>query len=93
MLAYSSVEHLGIITLGIGIGGLAFIGAMYHAVYNSITKMALFFSAGNIHRKFKSREISKVSAVLNTLPKTGWLFLLSFIAISGIPHSVFSLAK
>jgi len=85
MLAYSSVEHLGIITLGIGIGGLAFIGAMYHAIYNSITKIVLFLSAGNIHSVYKSREVDKVRSVLSNLPKTGWLFLLAYLAISGIP--------
>jgi hydrogenase-4 component F len=87
MLAYSSVEHLGLITLGIASGGIAFIGAMYHAVYNSITKVVLFLSAGNIHSGFRSREVDKVSNVLNILPKTGWLFLLAFFAISGIPPS------
>ncbi len=85
MLAYSSVEHLGMIALGIGIGGLAFIGAMYHAIYNSITKIVLFLSAGNIHSKFKSREVDKVRSVLNIMPKTGWIFLLAYLAISGIP--------
>jgi hydrogenase-4 component F len=85
MLAYSSVEHLGLITLGIGIGGLAFIGAMYHAIYNSITKAALFLTAGNIHRTYKTREVDKVNSVLNLMPATGWIFLLSFLAISGIP--------
>lgn len=85
MLAYSSVEHLGMITLGIATGGIAFIGAMYHAIYNSITKVVLFLSAGNIHSKFKSREVDKVRNVMNILPKTGWLFLLAYLAISGIP--------
>ncbi len=85
MLAYSSVEHLGLITLGLGIGGLAFVGALYHAVYNSITKIILFLMAGNIHYHFKSREVDKVRNVLNFLPKTGWLFLLAYLAISGIP--------
>lgn len=85
MLAYSSVEHLGLISLGLGIGGLAFIGALYHAVYNSITKVILFLMAGNIHRNYKSRDVDKVRSVLNFIPKTGWLFLLAFLAISGIP--------
>jgi len=85
MLAYSSVEHLGLITLGLGIGGLAFVGAMYHAIYNSITKIILFLMAGNIHSHFKSREVDKVRSVLNILPKTAWLFLLAYLAISGIP--------
>jgi len=46
MLAYSSVEHLGLIALGMGIGGLAFIGAIYHAIYNSLTKIVLFLPQG-----------------------------------------------
>jgi len=87
MLAYSSVEHLGIITLGIGIGGLAFIGAIYHAIYNSITKVILFLTAGNIHSRYQSREVSKVTSVMKLMPVTGWLFLISFFAISGIPPS------
>ncbi|MFH0733478.1 MAG: proton-conducting transporter membrane subunit [bacterium] len=85
MLAYSSVEHLGLITLGLGIGGLAFIGALYHALYNSITKIILFLMAGNIHRKYQSSEADKVKSVLNVMPKTGWIFLLALFAISGIP--------
>jgi len=85
MIAYSSVEHLGIITLGLGIGGLAFVGAMYHAIFNSITKIVLFLMAGNIHSKYKTREVTKVRSVINIMPKTGWLFMLAFLAISGIP--------
>jgi len=85
MLAYSSVEHLGLILLSVGIGGLAFVGAMYHTVYNSITKIVLFLMAGNIHRHYKSREIDKVNSALNIIPKTSWLFLIAYLAISGIP--------
>lgn len=85
MLAYSSVEHLGIISLGLGIGGLAFVGAIYHVIYNSMTKVVLFLTAGNIHRVYKSREVDRVSSVLNRMPKSGWLLLLAFFAISGIP--------
>lgn len=85
MLAYSSVEHLGLISLGLGVGGLAMVGAMYHAIYNSITKVVLFLMAGNIHRIYKSREVDKVRSVLSIIPTTGWLFLLAYLAISGIP--------
>ena len=85
LLAYSSVEHLGLITLGIGVGGVAFFGAMYHIIYNSINKVILFFNAGNIHRRYKTREVEDVRSVLNVLPWTGWLFLLSFLSISAIP--------
>jgi hydrogenase-4 component F len=82
MVAYSSVEHLGIIILGIGTGGLAFIGAMYHIVFNSMTKVGLFLCAGKIHHKYNSKNISEISGVLERLPWTGWLFLISFFALS-----------
>ena len=85
LLAYSSVEHLGIIVIGIGTGGLAFTGAMYHALYNSIIKVILFLNAGLIHQKFKSREIKNVHSVINLMPLTGWIFFAAFLAISAIP--------
>jgi hydrogenase-4 component F len=85
MIAYSSVEHLGLITLGIGTGGVAFVGAMLHTVFNSLTKMVLFFNAGNIHRTYRSREVASVWNVLNAMPWTGWLFLMGFFAIIAMP--------
>lgn len=85
MLSYSSVEHLGIIAIGLGIGGIAFIGALYHAIYNSVVKIVLFLSAGIIHHKYDTREVSRVRAVLNKLPKSGWIYLFALLAISGIP--------
>jgi hydrogenase-4 component F len=69
----------------VGVGGLAFVGAIYHIVYNSICKVVLFFIAGNVHREFKTREIAGVSSVINFMPWTGWLLLLAFFAISAIP--------
>ncbi|MFA5832949.1 MAG: proton-conducting transporter membrane subunit [Bacteroidota bacterium] len=85
MLAYSSVEHLGLITLGIGTGGIAFAGSMLHMVFNSMTKVVLFFNAGNIHRAYRSREVTSVWNVLNAMPWTGWLFLFGFFAIIAMP--------
>ncbi|HNW81496.1 MAG TPA: proton-conducting transporter membrane subunit [bacterium] len=85
MVAYSSVEHLGIIALGIGTGGIAFIGALYHIVFNSMTKVGLFLCAGKIHLKYNSRNVSDIFSVLNRLPWTGWIFFISFFAVSGIP--------
>lgn len=85
MLAYSSVEHLGIITLGIGIGNIAFLGALLHAFYNSICKIILFLSAGKIHWYYKTKDVDKVKGVLKYFPITGWIFIVSYLAISGIP--------
>src|SRR5262249_24399551 len=60
MLAYSSVEHMGILVLGIGIGGLAVYGALLHLINNGLTKGVLFLSAGNIHRAYGSKVTDDV---------------------------------
>ena len=56
MLAYSSVEHMGILTLGLGLGGAATFGSMLHAVNHSLTKAALFLVAGNILAAYRSKS-------------------------------------
>jgi hydrogenase-4 component F len=85
MLAYSSVEHMGILSLGIGIGGAATFGAMLHAVNHSLTKAMLFLAAGNIMALYRSKSTTRVRGVLRTLPATGVLWLAGFLAIVGSP--------
>src|SRR5262245_14245740 len=85
MLAYSSVEHMGILVLGIGIGGAATWAALLHTINNALTKGVLFLSAGNIHRAYSTKATSEVRGVLRRLPLSGWLFLLGFLAITGSP--------
>jgi hydrogenase-4 component F len=85
MLAYSSVEHMGILVLGIGIGGLATFGALLHLVVNGLTKGVLFLSAGNIHRAYDSKLTDDVRGAVRRLPVSGPLFLAGFLAITGSP--------
>lgn len=85
MLAYSSVEHMGILVLGIGIGGLATYGALLHLICNALTKGVLFLSAGNIRRAYNSKLTDHVTGALVRVPWSGWLFLGGFLAITGAP--------
>lgn len=85
MLAYSSVEHMGILTLGVGIGGAATWAALLHVINNGLTKGVLFLSAGNIHRVYASKLTTDVRGVWQRLPVSGSLFLLGFLAITGSP--------
>lgn len=85
MLAYSSVEHMGILVLGIGIGGLAVYGALLHLINNGLTKGVLFLSAGNIHRAYGSKVTNDVSGAIQRVPLSGALFLAGFLAITGSP--------
>jgi hydrogenase-4 component F len=85
MLAYSSVEHMGILVLGLGIGGPALYGTMLHVVTNGLTKGVLFLSAGNIHRAYASKSTDQVRGAIRRLPLSGSLFLAGFLAITGSP--------
>jgi hydrogenase-4 component F len=85
MLAYSSVEHMGILAIGIGIGGLATFGALLHMVNNALVKGSLFLSAGNIQRAFASKHLSEVRGAISALPLSGGLFLAGFLAVTGSP--------
>ena len=85
MLAYSSVEHMGILVLGIGIGDPAVYGSLLHLINNGLTKGVLFLSAGNIHRAYGSKVTEDVRGAIQRVPLSGALFLAGFLAITGSP--------
>ena len=85
MLAYSSVEHMGILTLGLGLGAPALFGTMLHVMTNGMTKGALFLSAGNIHRAYASKSTDQVRGALRRVPLSAGIFLAGFLAITGSP--------
>ena len=85
MLAYSSIEHMGILALGVGIGGLAGTGAMLHAVNHSLAKGMLFLVSGQLLFVYGSKEIEDIRYALKTAPLTGALWLTGILAIIGAP--------
>jgi NADH:ubiquinone oxidoreductase subunit 5 (subunit L)/multisubunit Na+/H+ antiporter MnhA subunit len=97
MLAYSSVENIGIILIGLGLGvaGRAcgypvismfgFGGALLHIVNHAIFKGLLFLGAGSVIRQTGTGDIDKLGGLLKKLPLTGALFAIGTIAISGLP--------
>jgi len=85
MLAYSSVEHMGILVLGIGIGGLATYGALLHLINNALTKGVLFIAAANIHRAYGSKHVDVVTGAWRKVPVSGALFLAGFFAVTATP--------
>ena len=85
MLAYSSVEHMGILVLGLGLGNAALYGTMLHVVTNGLTKGVMFLTAGNIHRAYGSKSTDQVRGVLRRLPVSGALFFVGFLAVTGSP--------
>lgn len=85
ILAYSSVEHMGILALGVGLGGAGAFGSLLHAVNHSLTKAALFLVAGNILAAYATKSTSDVRGIRRVLPVTGVLWLAGFLAITGSP--------
>jgi hydrogenase-4 component F len=85
MLAYSSVEHMGILALGVGLGGAGCFGSLLHTVNHSLTKGALFLLAGNVLATFGTKSTAGVSNILRRRPLTGVLWIAGFLAICGSP--------
>lgn len=85
LLAYSSVENMGIIAIGIGLGGSAIYGAMLHAVNHSLCKAGLFMLAGNVLHAFGTTSAQNVRGLARHSPMTGTMLVVAFLAIGGTP--------
>lgn len=86
LLAYSSIEHMGIVALGIGVGGpLGIFGALLHAFNHSLAKTLLFFTTGNIRDRFGTLRMDRISGMARALPWTSSALVLGSIAIVGMP--------
>jgi hydrogenase-4 component F len=86
LLAYSSIEHIGIIFIGFGLGSpLAVAGAILHIFNHAVTKSLMFFGAGNIVNVYKKHNLNAITGVIKVLPFTGIMVLLGVFAICGFP--------
>lgn len=97
LLAYHSVENIGIIGIGIGIGCiglgdtnkwmaiLGFTGALLHTLNHSLFKSLLFYSAGNVYQAEHTLNIERLGGLIKKMPHTSILFLFAAVAICGLP--------
>jgi hydrogenase-4 component F len=85
LLAYSSVENMGIIAVGLGVAGTATYGALLHMVNHSLIKAALFLLAGNVLRAYGTTVIAEVRGAGRLLPASAALLMLASFAIGGSP--------
>lgn len=85
LLAYSSVEHAGLLLLGFGFGGLGVYAGLLHMVYHSLVKSFMFLLSGNIFLKYSSTKIKNITGAIQVLPETGILFIIGFLALTGMP--------
>jgi len=85
MLAYSSVEHMGILSVGAGLGGAGVWAALFHVWGNSLTKGALFLSAGNIRRAAGARTMDEVGGMSVLTPHSAAIFVTGMFAVTACP--------
>ena len=86
MLAYHSVEHMGIIVLAVGIGGpVALYAAMLHLVAHSLTKSTLFFAAGSVVQRCNTRSMHRLRGLVRVAPVAGAGLVVGALALAGLP--------
>jgi hydrogenase-4 component F len=84
--AYSSIEHMGIITFAFGMGGaLANFAGLLHMTMHSLTKSAIFFAVGHIAQLKGTQRIAEIKGLTETRPVLGWGLVLGVVAIAGLP--------
>ncbi|HUB73198.1 MAG TPA: proton-conducting transporter membrane subunit [Solirubrobacteraceae bacterium] len=88
LLAYSSIEHMGIVALGIGFGApLAVAGALLHVITHASAKGLAFFGAGSLLRGYGTKEVEGVTDAGRRMPWTGPMFMAAALALAGLPVS------
>jgi hydrogenase-4 component F len=87
LIAYSSIEHMGLITIGIAVGGIAYFAVILHLVIHSFTKAGLFYQTAQFVRMFKTKHIDETGGYFRITPLGGIIVLLLFTIIMGIPPS------
>ena len=85
MLAYSSVEHMGILCVGAALGGAGIWAALFHVWNNTLTKGALFLSAGNMRRAASSSRMNEVSGMAQLTPMSARMFIAGMFAVTACP--------
>lgn len=86
MFAYSSIEHMGLITFAFGMGGpLANFAGLLHMTMHSLTKSAIFFAVGHVAQVKGTQKISEIRGLTESHPVLGWGLVIGVVAIAGLP--------
>lgn len=86
LFAYSSIEHMGLITFAFGMGGaIANFAGLLHMTVHSLTKSALFFAAGHASQAAGTQQIADIRGLASSMPTVGWCLMIGTFAILGMP--------
>ncbi len=93
MLAYSSIENMGILAIGTALGGVGMFAAIIHLIGHSFIKASFFMTSGNILKIFETKKIKSITGLLEKDNTTGWLWILSCLGIVAFPPSVLFISE
>jgi len=85
LLAYSSVEHMGLLVLGLGLGGTGAYGAVLHALNNGLAKAMIFLAVGNVVLVTGTSASDEIRGLLRRVPASGILLVVGLFAVTGSP--------
>ena len=85
MLAYSSIENMGLAALGIAAGGAGFMAAAIGIFSHSLMKASFFLASGNIYGEYRTKDSREVRGLFTRMKLTGWIWVLCLVAASGFP--------
>ena len=93
MLAYSSIENMGILIIGIALGGLGVVASMIHLIGHSLIKASFFLTSGNILEIYGTKKIKSITGLLKADKLTAWLWIFSLIGIIALPPSLLFISE
>ncbi len=93
MLAYSSIENMGILAVGLALGGGAYLAVVLHLIGHSLAKASFFLTSGNVLELFGTKRIKSINGLMKGDNKTGWLWVASFLGICAFPTSVLFISE
>ncbi|HSD82300.1 MAG TPA: proton-conducting transporter membrane subunit, partial [Anaerolineae bacterium] len=85
LLAYSSVENIGLIVVGLGLGGVGIFAALLHTINHSIVKSLMFCTSGNVLIKYKTRDLGVIKGLLKVAPASTFMLMGGALALGGVP--------
>jgi len=85
LLAYSSVEHMGLLVLGLGIGGAGAYGSVLHVINNGLVKVMLFLAVGNLVLATGTSAVADMRGMMRVRPVSAWLLVAGLFAVTGSP--------
>lgn len=93
MLAYSSIENMGILAIATSLGGVAYYALIIHLIGHSLIKASFFLTGGNILELFETKRIKSVKSLILIDKKTSWLWIASFLGICAFPPSILFISE